>query len=155
MSHGKSFKLQEITVKQASHKGSGSVSRVATTPPTNHADFTDSMTYTGHQSDRSNSQSPPPTGALSSSLDVSYNSTASGLSNVRIMAPEHSFLEHSREFRSPLSDDFGSSDQFDQLGHYARPTTFSRYDGGVVNGGHTRNGSFDDNTMLKQLRSGG
>jgi hypothetical protein len=165
MSHGKSFKLQEITVKQASHRVTGSsVSRVATTPPTNHSDFTDSLNFTGHQSDRSNSQSPPPGG----SLDVSYNSTASGLSGVRITGPDHHNyryggsrdLDHSREFHSPLSpsnEEFGSSDKFDQFENYHRSTSFSRYDGSVVNGGggHARNGSFDDNTMLKQLRSGG
>lgn len=182
MTHGKSFKLQQITVKQASHRGGTSSSRMATTPPSNHygggtpssnhygggSELTDSLNYTGGQSDRSNSQSPPP-GGLSSSLDVSYNSTASGLSHVRIMGAEPGRdcgrygsrdLEHSREFRSPLSpglDEFGSSDRFQELGNYAGPTSHARYEGGgVVNGrGHARNGSFDDNTMLKQLRSGG
>lgn len=166
MSHGKSFKLQQIGVKWASHRVTGtSMSRVATTPPSNHysgSEFTDSLPYTGHQSDRSNSQSPPP--GMSSSLDVSYNSTTSGLSNIRIMGPEPDGrygsrdLEQSREFRSPLSpglDEFGSSDQFEKLRNYGGPTAY-RYEGGVVNGrGHARNGSFDDNTMLKQLRSGG
>lgn len=168
MSHGKSFKLQQITVKQASQRvTSSNASRVATTPPSNHyggSEFVDSLSYTGsgHQSDRSNSQSPPP--GLTSSLDVSYNSTGSGLSSVRIMGPDNDYgrygsrnLEHSRSPLSPGLDGFGSSDRFEEMGNYAGPTSHSRYEGGgVVNGrGHARNGSFDDNTMLKQLRSGG
>lgn len=173
MTHGKSFKLQQISVKRANHRiCTSSAARTTTTPPSNHhgsgSEFTDSLTYTG-QSDRSNSQSPPP-GPLTSSLDVSYNSTASGLSSVRISAPHppdrdhHGYrygsheLEQSREFRSPLSpggmDGFGGSpDRFEELGSYAGPPSHA---GGMMNGrGHTRNGSFDDNTMLKQLRSGG
>ena len=186
MTHGKSFKLQQISVKTPGHRVStshlSSSSRVATTPPSNSnfsgSEYTDSITV---GSDHSNSQSPPPIpppprggggggGAPSSnepnSLEVSYNSTASGFSNVRINRPDYQYesqeLEHSREFRSPISpgpNEFGSLDQFEEYsGPSAVAAAYGRYEGGVVNGGrgHARNGSLDDtSTMLKQLRSGG
>lgn len=171
MTHGKSFKLQHITIKTPGQRVS-SISRTTTTTPPNNlgsSEFTESLRLgspsltTGDQSDRSNSQSPPP-GPLTSSLDVSYNSTASGLSSIRIMGPDSqeyrydpNDLHPKRDYRSPISpgvDDF-SSDHFDELTPYGPPPSL-QYEGTVNGGrGHTRNGSLDDNTMLKQLRSGG
>ena len=165
MTHGKSFNLQQITVKTPGQRLPGT-SRVATTPSSNDvsgSELTESVNAGGVNSDRSNSQSPPP-GPLTSSLDVSYNSTTSGISSVRIVGPEsHDYqfesLEQSQEFRAPLSpgpdqDDFGLSEQFEDVRSYGGPS-YIQY-GKIVNGrGHTRNGSLDDNTMLKQLRSGG
>ncbi len=148
------------------------MSRVATTPPNTNAnnlsgsELTDSVNLgslpggMGALSDHSNSQSPPPT-----SLEVSYNSTTSGLSNMRIMETSEPQdyrcvshdLEQSREFRSPVSPgstrDFGSSDHFEDTYLGPPPTYHPRYENGGR--GHVRNGSFDDNTMLKQLRSAG
>ena len=67
-------------------------------------------------------------------------------------------FQNQRYYRSPVSpgvDEFGSSDHFDELPTYGGPRSI-RYEGAVNGGrGHTRNGSLDDNTMLKQLRSGG
>ncbi len=172
MAHGKSFKLQQISVKNPGHHMAAHTPRVTTTPPSNSnfsgSEYTDSLTV---GSDHSNSQSPPPIPPHTdtNSLEVSYNSTASGggggFSNVRIARPDYQYesqeLERSREFRSPISPgpiEFGSQNQFEEcVGHPS--SAYSRYEGGVVNGrgGHARNGSLDDNTssMLKQLRSGG
>lgn len=177
MTHKKSFKLQHISVKALGQRVPSNISRTTATPPNNlsstppinvsSSNFTDNpstvSSYTGNQSDRSNSQSPPP-GGLTNSLDVSYNSNASSLratgagSDSSYQYGSHD-LERSREYRSPLSpgiDEFGSSEHFEEeLGSYKGPNSYSRYEG-VVNGrGHTRNGSLDDNTMLKQLRMGG
>ena len=169
MSHGKTFKLQHITTRNPSQRIC-SISRTTTTTSPNNlsgSEFTDSLTVgspslsttLGDHSDHSNSPSPPP-GPLTSSLDVSYNSTASGISsNIRIMGPdshEYRYIHNEREYRSPISpggDDFNSSDHFEELGNYVGPR--SRYEG-ALNGGrsHIRNGSLDDNSMLKQLRSG-
>lgn len=164
MTHGKSFKLQHITIRNPGQRISSITRAAATMSPNNMSgsEFTDSITVgssvIGDQSDRSNSPSPPP-GPLTSSLDVSYNSTASGLSNIRIMGPDtHEYRYDEREYRSPVSpggDDFNSSDHLEDLGSYGGPRSI-RYEGTVNGGrGHTRNGSLDDNSMLKQLRSGG
>ena len=74
-------------------------------------------------------------------------------------------FHNQRYQRSPVSpgaDEFGSSDHFDEFPIYGGPRSM-RFESGAVNGGggggggrgHTRNGSLDDNTMLKQLRLGG
>ena len=164
--HGKSLKLQQITVKVPGQRVS-SVSRVTNTPPESLAsDFTDSLTVSsqmGNQSDHSNSTSPPP-GQLESSLDVSYSSNVS--SNVRFGLPIHvtgpsphnSFdydlhnkshdpRQLSHEFRSPVStdqDEFSSTEHFDEIGSYSRPNY--RYDNHISNGrSSNRNGGLDDN----------
>ena len=176
MSHGKTLKLQQITVKVPGQHVS-SVSRTTTTPPS--SELTESLGITfqqGNISDRSNSASPPP--GLESSLDMSYNSN-SGLSSLpaypRIThtSPQHlpppppSYGHHHdyhsrshdlqvgheiRDYRSPASserDEFGSSDLIEE----------SCSGGGqylYTNGrGHNRNGSVDDTIMLQQLRTGG
>ena len=169
MTHGKSFKLQQTSVRSPAQQRVSGISRTATTPPSNNlsgSELTDSINISSlpdPQSDHSNSQSPP-LGALTSSLDVSYNSTASGVSHIRIMGPmvhDYQYNLHeceNRDYRSPLSpgpDELSLSDHFEDLGNYGGPTSLSRGEG-VINGrGHARNGSLDDNTMLKQLRSGG
>ena len=157
LAHGKSLKLQQITVKVPGQRVS-SVSRVANTPPESLAsDLADSLNIavqTSNQSDRSNSGTPPP-GGLESSLDVSYNSTLSGISRPGLTVTIPSV---DRDHRSPLSpdDDFGSSDQFGEMGMY-NPSPSHRFDGHMTNGrGHNRNSSLDDNViMLQQLRTGG
>lgn len=175
MSHGKTLKLQQITVKVPGQHTS-SVSRTTTTPTS--SELTESLTVTsqlGNVSDRSNSASPPP--CLESSLDMSYNSN-SGLSSLPAYPPRitHTSPQHlpsplplytyqdyqsrshdrhlgheMRDYRSPASserDEFGSSDLIDES-----------YTGGqylYTNGrGHNRNGSVDDTIMLQQLRTGG
>lgn len=178
MSHGKTLKLQQITVKVPGQHAS-SVSR-STTTPTN-SELTESLTVTSqlsHISDRSNSASPPPPPGLESSLDMSYNSN-SGLSSLpanfppRIThtSPQHPPPQHTayqdyhsnrqlgheiRDYRSPASserDEFGSSDLMEDSSSYTGST------GGqylYTNGrGHNRNGSVDDSIMLHQLRTGG
>ena len=77
MSHGKTLKLQQITVKVPGQHVS-SVSRPTATPPS--TELTESLAITSQQgniSDRSNSTSPPPY-TLESSLDMSCNSNMSG-----------------------------------------------------------------------------
>ena len=178
MSHGKTLKLQQITVKVPGQHAS-SVSRTTTTPTS--SELTESLAVTsssqpGNISDRSNSASPPP--GLESSLDMSYNSN-SGLSSLpanfppRIThtSPQHPPPLHQayqdyhgnrqlgheiRDYRSPASserDEFGSSDLMEDSSSYSGSA------GGqylYTNGrGHNRNGSVDDTIMLQQLRTGG
>jgi hypothetical protein len=177
MSHGKTLKLQQITVKVPGQHAS-SVSRTTTTPTS--SELTESVTVTSSQpgniSDRSNSTSPPP--GLESSLDMSYNSN-SGLTSLPASFPPritHTSPQHPpplhqayqdyhgnrqlghevRDYRSPASserDEFGSSDLIEDSSSYSGST------GGqylYTNGrGHNRNGSVDDTIMLQQLRQGG
>ena len=171
--HGKSFKLQHITIKNPSHRVATSTRAATTVSPNNlsGSEFTDSVsvgfpsssTTIDDQSDRSNSLSPPPNPLLSS-LDVSYNSTTSGLSNIRVLGPDSQEYRydpndlHPRDYRSPVSpggEEFSSSDHFEEFASYGGPQLI-RHEGTLNGGhGHTRNGSLDDNSMLKQLRSGG
>lgn len=170
--HGKSLKLQQITVKVPGQRVA-SVSRVTNTPPESLAsEFADSLTVSsqmGNQSDHSNSMTPPP-GPLENSMDISYSSSVSsnvpGLP-VRITRPSaHPYYYESHdksrdlrlEYRSPTStdqEDFSSTEHFDEVGMYSRPAY--KFDNHLSNGrGHNRNGSFDDNMiMLQQLRTGG
>ena len=169
MSHGKTLKLQQITVKVPGQHVS-SVSRTTTTPTS--SELTESLPITfqqGNISDRSNSASPPP--GFESSLDIPYNSNSGlpGYPRITHTSPQHLPPPHAhphdyhgrshdlnlgheiRDYRSPASserDEFGSSDLIEE-----------QYSGGqylYANGrGHNRNGSVDDTIMLQQLRTGG
>ena len=178
MSHGKTLKLQQITVKVPGQHVS-SVSRTTTTPTS--SELTESLTVTSQQgniSDRSNSTSPPP--GLESSLDMPYNSN-SGLTSLpanfppRIThtSPQHippplpphtdyhgsrshdRHLGHEiRDYRSPASserDEFGSSDMIEESSYTGSGGQYLYTNGR----GHNRNGSVDDTIMLQQLRTGG
>ena len=170
MSHGKTLKLQQITVKVPGQHAP-SISRTTTTPPS--SELTESLTVTSHQgnvSDHSNSTSPPP--GFESSLDMSYNSSTSGTGlsslgpypRITHSSPQHHppppshppydyhgnlHLGHEiRDYRSPASserDEFGSMDMIEEF-------PVSQYSNGR---GHNRNGSVDDTVMLQQLRTGG
>ncbi len=155
--HGKSLKLQQITVKVPGQRVS-SVSKVTSTPTESIAssDLADSLTVSfqpGDQSDLSRSNSPV---QLETSMDVSYNSTH-GRPGLRVTAP--SFEYNSRDHRSHLTpehEEFSSTEQFDEMGAY-NPSTNHRSESHMTNGrGHNRNGSLDENViMLQQLRTGG
>ena len=178
MSHGKTLKLQQITVKVPGQHVS-SVSRTTTTPTS--SELTESLAVTSQLSnisDRSNSASPPP--GLESSLDMSYNSN-SGLSSLPANYPPritHTSPQHLppppsphtayqdyhsnrqlgheiRDYRSPASserDEFGSSDLIEDSSSYTGSGGQYLYTNGR---GHNRNGSVDDTIMLQQLRTGG
>ena len=177
MSHGKTLKLQQITVKVPGQHVS-SVSRPVATPPS--SELTESLTVTSQLSnisDRSNSTSPPP----EISLDNSCNSNSGmGLSSLPTFpkiihtSPQHvpppipprTHLYHHDNHSCSRSRDL-------QLGHevrdYRSPASSERDEFGstdqieetypsllYTNGrGHNRNGSVDDTIMLQQLRTGG
>ena len=154
--HGKTLKLQQITVKVPGQRVS-SVSKVTSTPTESIAsDLADSLTVSlqpGDQSDHSRSNSPVQS---ETPLDVSYNSSH-GRPGLRLTAP--SFEYNSRDHRNHLTpehEDFSSTEQFDEMGVY-NPTTNHRSESHMTNGrGHNRNGSLDENViMLQQLRTGG
>lgn len=183
MSHGKTLKLQQITVKVPGQHVS-SVSRPMATPPS--SETTDSLTVTsqqGNSPDRSNSTSPPP--GLESSLDMSYNSNTSGTGFTSLPAyprithtspqhlppplPEHAHYHHHHHDNHSRSHDLqlgheirdyrspGSSerDEFGSSDQIEETFPGLRYDGYSNGRGHNRNGSVDDTIMLQQLRTGG
>ncbi len=141
--HGKSLKLQQITVKVPGQR----VSSVSKVTPTGSiaSDLADSLIVTGNQSDRSNSNSPGP---LDSSLDVSYSSAQSRV-GLRLTGPSFEYRDY-RSQLTPEQEEFSSSEHFDGMGAYNPPPP-------VSNGhGHNRNSSLDENvSMLQQLRTGG
>ncbi len=166
--HGKTLKLQQITVKVPGQR----VSSVSKVTPTGSiaSDLADSLIVAGNQSDRSNSNSPIP---LDSSLEISYSSANQiAPPGLRLIAP--SFEYNLRDYRSQLTpehEEFSSSERFDELvGVYHPPPPLPLVSNelvGVYNpplplvsngrGGHNRNNSLDDNnvSMLQQLRTGG
>lgn len=181
MSHGKTLKLQQITVKVPGQHIS-SVSRPVATPPS--SELTESLTVTsqhGNISDGSNSTSPPPCGSDTTSLDIPCNSnSAMGLSSL----PAYPKIIHTSPQHAPPPipprthqyhhDNHSNSRSRDlQLGHevrdYRSPASSERDEFGstdqieetypsllYTNGrGHNRNGSVDDSIMLQQLRTGG
>ena len=181
MSHGKTLKLQQITVKVPGQHVS-SVSRPTATPPS--SELSESLAVTSQQgngSDRSNSTSPPP-GGLENSLDMSCNSSMSGTGftslpsypkithtsplHVPPPVPPHSHYLHDnhgrshdsslgheiRDYRSPASSERDEFGSSDQIEESYPVPYYSMYSNGR---GHNRNGSVDDTIMLQQLRTGG
>ena len=183
MSHGKTLKLQQITVKVPGQHVS-SVSRPTATPPS--SELTESLTVTSQQgniSDRSNSTSPPPCG-FEGSLDMSSYNSHSGISlsslpaNPRIVqtSPQHvppPIPPRTHLYHHDNHSNSSSRSRDLQLGHeirdYRSPASSERDEFGSTdqiedsysallysNGrGHNRNGSVDDTVMLQQLRTGG